>query len=191
MNNMKIRIESPTHCHYMQDALFSAGYSWSTTGPKERLEACGNEAAWIFAYDDGRLTWDHGAEYGEDHPNDEYIWTPQKCFVKRSEYYKQPETRADKMEQGILNKYLPHGNYSQVLFTTEGAVERKFNIGQLTYDIQLISKEEHQRLRKMDILRAMLKKLEQKEDVPDEWHEELNQLMWERQNSKQFIKEKN
>jgi hypothetical protein len=92
MKAMKIRIESPTHCKYIQDALFEAGYGWQTVTPKSHYEPCTKTAAWIFAYDDGSLTWDHEEDYGTSHPLEEYVWTPQKSFMKAADYYKQPET---------------------------------------------------------------------------------------------------
>lgn len=90
---MKIRIESPTHCAYVQDTLFAAGYRWGTQYPYEKYKPCTENAAWIFAYKDGVLTWDNNEDYGDEHLHEEYVWTPQKKFVKRTDYYRQPETK--------------------------------------------------------------------------------------------------
>jgi hypothetical protein len=92
LKDMKIRIESPTHCAHVQDALFAAGYQWGTENPRLQYKPCTNDAAWIFAYEDGLLTWDYDLDYGQRHFHPEYVWTPQKNFAKVVDYFKQPET---------------------------------------------------------------------------------------------------
>jgi hypothetical protein len=174
---MKFRVNSPEHSEQIQKKLFEMGYRWQGYSAKVQDQSAKLLIAGGFGEKDiciTRLMGERGDEqFFNEFKAEEYILSPQNTFVKRSDYYKQPETKSVE-KQDVPYVY----SYSNETFN-------------VYLDKELLPKEEHQRLRKMDILRAMLKKLEQKEDVPDEWHEELNQLMWERQNSKQFIKEKN
>jgi hypothetical protein len=189
---MKFRVNSPEHSEQIQKKLFEMGYKWAGNASLQHTD---KPAIFAGFWGKKEMTYAsdfHGFEDEGKYNCQEYILTPQNTFVKRSEYYKQPETpcKCVVCEDQLQNAELYADHDSDV--ENEALIEKKKGSWKdIVFGPELTSKEEHQRLRKMDILRAMLKKLEQKENVPDEWHEELNQLMWERQNSLQFIKEKN
>jgi hypothetical protein len=97
MEAMKFRVNGPEHSKQIQEKLFEMGYKWGAGGTRVQ----GNHARFLFAGGSGsndscitRLIGGCGGdeEFFRCFKAEEYVLTPQGAFVKREDYYKQPET---------------------------------------------------------------------------------------------------
>jgi hypothetical protein len=176
LKNMKIRLTEQHNFDVVSRALADAGYE-NVVG-----QTVFDDATELYVYSSGsvlKTTKESGSgDYFKRHVNEEYFLTP-AGFVPK-DYFKQPETKLNILER-----------FENPVTDEDIAVEGAFDaiIEGMCKPTQLPSKAEHERLRKVAILKAMLHNLENKKDVPTEWHEELNELLWQEVNRKQFIKD--
>jgi hypothetical protein len=170
---MKFRVNSPEHSEQIQKKLFEMGYKWSLNGAV--VEKADADYLWAGSFGDNCITYCYGDEdYFNNHQAEEYILTPLGTFAKVADYYKQPETKADKIEQDILDKHLPPGDYTQVLFTAgDSLVERNFTVEP---PLGLKPKKVHDEERLIEIVDAMYRYVSAGHTIPAEWFAEAQFL---------------
>lgn len=213
---MKISIQNPEHSVKVRQILRDEGYDFAGLQWDYPVFA---RAGYLYTYKTGLvMRGDVGCSaYFLNHPNEEYVLVNDN-FVKVSEWFVQPKTKVDtshllyrwdnKPTGEVKLSFVQTGEaeytakYELVVtvpfvqptapFVAPNAVDRLkinwFDTGD-NKSVELPPKEEHQRQRKIDILRAMLSKLENKDVVPDVWQEELNDLFWQEQHRKQFVED--
>lgn len=162
MTFQRMKIKTPTVAQQrsVQEHLLDLGYWWhQSSGDTSRIKWIG-ECAAIYTEKNGQLFRDTSNNF---------------------EYF-------DQEEQG--EEYtLVNGEFVKVAeyFKQPKSEFKEKEYAPLPLDI--IPKAEWERNRKIDLMRAMLDKLEKGGEFPQEWHEEYNELYWAEQNRKQFMQD--
>ncbi len=186
MKAMKFKIEYPENSKQIQEKLFEMGYEWASAGQvvKQLDSPC--------LYTSGRdITFSSDSKgtyvFFDQHRNEEH-WLVNGEFVDAS-YWKQPTTA--------------HGDTYLKTFCGIPYDGRGGNIGSggggKTYTFPYVdnamvsvkeppSKAEHERLRMLELLRAITAKVEAQEDVKEEWWHEVKELASAASLRKQFVK---
>lgn len=165
LQNIKIKVTPQTPVAEIVKALVKAGYR------DEWNQAQYSDAGALYGYNDMSIT--RSPYYQDDfdnHENEERFVVNGKIVGK--DYFTQPTTEKPLEEK----TYEPLPEALAAIGAAIGEIKTAPTIP------IILTRYDHERLRKIDLLKAMTACLESRQKVPNDWFKELQELHWEEHN---------